>query len=64
MLGRPDVTFPATRIAVIVDGCFWHSWPCDGTRTRSSTTYWDAKLERNRVRDALIDREPENIGFQ
>lgn len=49
---RPDVAFTRWRVAVFVDGCFWHGCPEHGVRPRTNSTYWDAKIARNRVRDA------------
>jgi DNA mismatch endonuclease (patch repair protein) len=49
---RPDVVFPRLRIAVFVDGCFWHGCPVHGTQPRSNADYWRAKIDRNRERDA------------
>lgn len=52
---RPDVVFPRRRVAVFVDGCFWHSCPEHGTRPRFNSDYWDAKLARNVDRDRRVD---------
>lgn len=49
---RPDVVFPRRRVAVFVDGCFWHACPVHGSRPASNRDYWDAKLDANRERDA------------
>lgn len=49
---RPDIAFTRVRIAVFIDGCFWHSCPEHGRKPANNTTYWDAKLEGNRDRDA------------
>lgn len=48
---RPDIVFTRARIAVFVDGCFWHSCPQHGTRPATNTDYWNPKLERNAARD-------------
>lgn len=48
---RPDVVFTRKRIAVFVDGCFWHSCPEHGRAPSSNTGYWSPKLARNRERD-------------
>ena len=48
---RPDVVFTRQRLAVFVDGCFWHGCPDHGKAPKSNSTYWTAKLERNRERD-------------
>lgn len=49
---RPDIVFTKSRIAVFVDGCFWHSCPSHGSNPRTNTDYWGPKLARNRERDA------------
>jgi DNA mismatch endonuclease, patch repair protein len=53
-LVKPDIVFPGRRVAVFVDGCFWHSCPEHGTNPKVNTGYWGAKLERNRQRDQLV----------
>ncbi len=53
---RPDIVFTRRRIAVFVDGCFWHSCPEHGKEPRSNVTYWAPKLARNRDRDRSVDR--------
>jgi len=52
---RPDVVFPRARLAVFIDGCFWHRCPLHGTQPRANTAYWRPKLERNVVRDRAVD---------
>ena len=50
--GRPDLVFPRFRLAVFVHGCFWHGHDCKrARRPRTNTEYWDAKLDRNMIRD-------------
>ena len=49
--GRPDLAFMAPRIAVFVDGCFWHGHPSKWQPGRFQG-YWDAKIKRNMARDA------------
>lgn len=49
---RPDIVFTKRRIAVFVDGCFWHSCPIHGSSPRANADYWGPKLARNRERDA------------
>lgn len=58
---RPDIVFGPTRVAVFVDGCFWHGCPEHGNLPRSNVGYWEPKLRRNKERDsevtsALTDR--------
>lgn len=52
---RPDVVFPRRRIAVFVDGCFWHCCPIHGNEPRANTDYWGPKLARNVARDRAVD---------
>jgi DNA mismatch endonuclease, patch repair protein len=53
---RADLVFGPARVAVYVDGCFWHSCPEHGTMPRSNEAWWQEKLARNRERDAETDR--------
>jgi len=50
--GKPDFAFPKEKIAVFVDGCFWHGCPRCGALPASNRAYWRAKIARNTVRDA------------
>lgn len=48
---RPDIVFTRRKLAVFVDGCFWHSCPEHGKRPAKNTSYWNPKLARNSERD-------------
>ncbi|RNI20728.1 very short patch repair endonuclease [Flexivirga caeni] len=48
---RPDIVFTKQRVAVFVDGCFWHGCPEHGGSPRRNTAYWGPKLRRNIERD-------------
>jgi DNA mismatch endonuclease (patch repair protein) len=50
-LRRVDVAFTRRRLAVFVDGCFWHGCPDHGHTPRRNSAYWQAKLRRNTDRD-------------
>lgn len=52
--GSPDLVFPARRKAIFVHGCFWHAHEACrlANRPKSRRSFWDAKFERNKVRDA------------
>lgn len=52
VVGKPDFFFPAERVAVFVDGCFWHGCARCGHVPKVNNSFWAAKLERNRQRDA------------
>jgi DNA mismatch endonuclease, patch repair protein len=49
---RADLVFPRDKVAVFVDGCFWHACPQHGHTPRSNSDYWSAKLTLNAERDA------------
>ena len=62
--GRPDIVLPRYRIAIFVNGCFWHGHDC--TRSRRPATnqsFWEAKLDRNIQRDRENIRQLEQAGW-
>jgi DNA mismatch endonuclease (patch repair protein) len=60
---RPDLVFPRQRVAVFVDGCFWHGCPDHGTRPVTNSEYWLPKIEANRGRDRRNTRALEAQGW-
>lgn len=50
-----DLVFGPARVAVFVDGCFWHGCPDHGTWPKNNADYWRTKIETNRRRDANTD---------
>ena len=52
---RADIAFTRAKVAVFVDGCFWHSCPEHATRPTNNAGWWMAKLEANRRRDKHTD---------
>lgn len=54
IVGRPDFVFPKGKLAVFVDGCFWHGCPKCYHRPLSNRKYWDAKVLRNKARDKKL----------
>ncbi|MFJ6550028.1 very short patch repair endonuclease [Microbacterium sp. NPDC091676] len=52
---RADLVFPTERIAVFVDGCYWHGCPEHYVASKSNADYWRVKIARNRERDADTD---------
>lgn len=53
---RADVAFVTAKVAVFVDGCFWHSCPLHRTRAKANATWWATKLGDNRRRDTDTNR--------
>jgi DNA mismatch endonuclease, patch repair protein len=60
---RADVVFPRRKVAVFVDGCFWHSCPTHGTLPKTNREWWQEKLERNRLRDRETDAALSEAGW-
>jgi DNA mismatch endonuclease, patch repair protein len=58
-----DIVFARARVAVFVDGCFWHSCPEHGTWPGRNADWWRSKLERNRARDCDTDRRLHDAGW-
>ncbi len=54
LFGHPDIVFPKHRVAIFVDGCFWHCCPIHRTRPATNRAFWDKKLARNIARDRLV----------
>ena len=52
--GHPDFVFLNKRVAVFVDGCFWHGHDCRNTKPKENEEYWAKKIARNKKRDAVI----------
>jgi DNA mismatch endonuclease (patch repair protein) len=63
-LVRPDVVFPRLKVAVFLDGCFWHACPEHGTKPRANEAYWLPKLRRNVERDRMTDRRLRDAGWR
>lgn len=63
-LVRPDIVFPRQRIAVFIDGCFWHCCPIHGNQPRANSDYWGPKLARNVRRDRLVDEALTEAGWR
>ncbi|UJW36510.1 very short patch repair endonuclease [Saccharothrix sp. AJ9571] len=61
---RPDIVFTARRIAVFVDGCFWHVCPEHGREPTSNEWYWTPKLRRNQERDRIATSSLEQAGWR
>ena len=62
--GRPDILFSRAKLAVFVDGCFWHGCPVHGTRPKSNAGYWNPKIEGNRARDTAVLARLDEIGWK
>lgn len=63
IFGRPDFVFPKLRVAVFVDGCFWHGHDCRNTKPKDNADYWRAKIERNQKRDRAATERLQELGY-
>lgn len=63
LAGRPDFAFQKEKLAIFVDGCFWHGCPRCYRRPTSRKRYWDAKYERNKRRDREVARKLRERGW-
>jgi DNA mismatch endonuclease (patch repair protein) len=61
---RPDIVFVGPRLAVFVDGCFWHGCPSHFVPSKSNVTYWTMKITKNRERDAKQTTQLTDAGWQ
>jgi DNA mismatch endonuclease (patch repair protein) len=59
-----DVVFLRARVAVFVDGCFWHGCPIHGTEPKRNSSFWREKIHLNQTRDAETDMLLGDAGWQ
>jgi len=58
-----DVVFTRAKVAVFIDGCFWHACPTHYVEPKANVDYWRPKIERNRARDAETTSHLEEAGW-
>lgn len=63
-VGRPDIVFPGSKVAVFIDGCFWHGCPDHYVRPRSRELFWAEKLATNVRRDSEQTNKLEALGWR
>lgn len=64
VVGKPDIVFPNERLAVFVDGCFWHGCPqCQRPLPQANREYWQSKIERNIQRAAVANQQLAAAGW-
>ncbi len=62
--GKPDIVFPRKRVAVFIDGCFWHKCPVHFQEPDTRKEFWMGKIDRNVERDQVINRKLEEAGWK
>jgi DNA mismatch endonuclease, patch repair protein len=63
ILGKPDFYFAKYRLALFIDGCFWHACPKCGRMPKSRVDFWATKIDANRRRDNRIRRMLRDQGY-
>lgn len=61
--GKPDLAFPGPKVAVFVDGCFWHGCPMHGQTPKTNRGFWTTKLRENTERDMRINYRLRGLGW-
>ena len=66
VLGKPDFIFPKRKVALFVDGCFWHGCPKPkhSNMPRNNQEFWAKKLQANKDRDKFVNRELRKLGWR
>jgi DNA mismatch endonuclease (patch repair protein) len=61
---RPDFVFRQVRLALFVDGCFWHGCPKHATKPANNRAFWQKKLAGNKTRDRVVNRALRRAGWR
>jgi DNA mismatch endonuclease (patch repair protein) len=61
--GRPDFVYRQSKLAIFVDGCFWHLCPKCGNLPKNNAEFWSKKLFGNRDRDRLVSKQLRALGW-
>ena len=61
--GKPDIVFLGARLAVFVDGCYWHGCPEHGQIPKTNTSFWKNKIEKNMARDIWVNQSLDSMGW-
>lgn len=64
VLGKPDFVFRKEKIALFVDGCFWHSCPIHANTPKNNREFWIKKLKSSADRDVFVNRELKKLGWK
>ena len=64
IFGKPDFIFPKLKLALFVDGCFWHGCPKHETKPKNNRAFWRRKFSRNKKRDVLVTRTLRRAGWR
>lgn len=61
--GKPDIVFPKRKVAIFIDGCFWHGCPIHGTNPETNAEFWKTKIKVNIERDIRVTSQLTDMGW-
>jgi DNA mismatch endonuclease (patch repair protein) len=61
---KADIVFTRRRVAVFIDGCFWHGCPEHYVASKTNVDYWEPKIAQNRLRDEAVTAALEEAGWR
>ena len=64
VVGKPDFAWPGRKVAVFVDGCFWHGCPKHATKPKNNAAFWRRKFAANQTRDRFVTRALQRAGWR
>ena len=65
LFGKPDIVFPKKKIAIFINGCFWHQHGCrKSKRPETNKDFWNKKLDRNIERDSKVKDTIQGLGWK
>lgn len=64
VFGKPDFVFPRVKLAVFVDGCFWHGCPKHSNMPANNRAFWEKKMAANKARDRRVNRTLRKQGWR
>ncbi len=64
LIGKPDIVFPSQRLAIFVDGCYWHGCPKCFREPNTNKNYWQKKIARNQQRARTVNRKINRDGWR
>ena len=59
-----DIVLPRYRLAILVDGCFWHGCPIHGTQAKANAEFWEHKIKQNQERDTNTTEQLQAAGWR
>jgi DNA mismatch endonuclease (patch repair protein) len=61
---KADIVFRTEKVAVFVDGCFWHGCPIHGTQAKANAGFWRNKIKQNQLRDLDTNKKLKKAGWK